>query len=227
MESDGSRQRQLTFDLGSLNFGLSISPDGRYIVFVSGRGGTPHIWRVGVDGSNPKQLTDGGGEFNPSFLPDSQWVKYITFPSGKKTFWKIPVEGGKPVEISGPYSEMLGVSPDGKLIAYIPQGEQEKGKRVGIVSSEGDEPTKILNLPPAAMPRRLQWTPDASALSYIVTRAGVSNIWSLPIAGGQPIQLTDFKSQFINCFAWSRDGQQLAMSRGTQKSDVVMIKSFR
>ena len=73
----------------------------------------------------------------------------------------------------------------------------------------------------------LRWTPDARALTYIDTTGGVSNIWSLPLDGGAPKQLTDFKTDQIFWFDLSRDGKQLALSRGTQTSDVILIRDFR
>jgi len=39
--------------------------------------------------------------------------------------------------------------------------------------------------------------------------------------------LTDFKADRIFWFDFSRDGKQLALSRGTQTSDVILIKDFR
>jgi hypothetical protein len=56
---------------------------------------------------------------------------------------------------------------------------------------------------------------------------GVSNIWSLPLDGGKPVQLTDFKADQIFWFDFSRDGKQLAVSRGVQTSDVILIPDFR
>ena len=73
----------------------------------------------------------------------------------------------------------------------------------------------------------LRWSPDGRELSYIVTRAGVSNIWSQPIDGGPPKQLTDFNSNLIFFYDWSRDGKQFALARGTVSSDVVLINDLR
>ena len=55
---------------------------------------------------------------------------------------------------------------------------------------------------------------------FIDNRGGVSNIWLQPLAGGEPKQLTNFKSDLIFSFDWSRD-RQLACSRGIVTSDVV------
>ena len=73
----------------------------------------------------------------------------------------------------------------------------------------------------------LRWTPDGRALTFVDTVNGVSNIWSLPLDGGALKQLTDFKTDQIFWFDVSRDGKQLALSRGTVTSDVILIRDFR
>jgi Tol biopolymer transport system component len=69
----------------------------------------------------------------------------------------------------------------------------------------------------------VRWSPDSHALTYIVTRDGVSNIWSQSIDGGQPRQLTRFTSDQIFRFALSRDGKLLACERGQDINDIVLI----
>ena len=84
-----------------------------------------------------------------------------------------------------------------------------------------------LPLPAGTNTPRVRWLPDGRAFTYISTRGGVSNIWLQPVDGGQPTQLTDFKTDFIFSFDWSRDGKQLALSRGTEDRDVILINNFR
>ena len=71
---------------------------------------------------------------------------------------------------------------------------------------------KLFNLsqPANAVTAPVRWLPDGSAFGYISTRGGVSNIWLQPVEGGEPKQLTDFKSDVIFSFDWSRDGKQIA-----------------
>jgi serine/threonine protein kinase len=226
MDADGSNQKQLTANLGSNYFGLSVSNDGRYIAFMSTRAGHPNVWRVDIDGSGPKQLTKGDGESNPVFLPDG-WIGYPCEISGKQARCKVPIDGGEAVQVIGPYSDMMRFSPDGRLIAYIPAEDQGKGKRIGVVPVDGSEPARVFDLPAGAMPRRMQWAPDSRALTYVDTRRGASNIWRLPIDGGKAVQLTDFKDYLIPSFTWSRDGQQLAIARSTTTNDVVLMRNFR
>jgi Tol biopolymer transport system component len=65
------------------------------------------------------------------------------------------------------------------------------------------------------------------SLAYIVTRDGVSNIWSMPIDGGGPKQLTNFTSDRIEWFDFSRDGKPNLFSRGATTRDVILISGFR
>jgi Tol biopolymer transport system component len=73
----------------------------------------------------------------------------------------------------------------------------------------------------------VRWTPDGRALAYVDTRDDASNVWSQPLAGGAPRQITDFKSDLIYMFDWSRDGKQLALWRGRMYRNVVLINDFR
>ena len=87
---------------------------------------------------------------------------------------------------------------------------------------QGGPPVKTLPLA-GQLGTNLAWTTDGSAVVYVLTSGGVSNLWAQPINGTPPKQLTDFTSERIFRFAFSRDGKQLALSRGTQTSDVILI----
>jgi hypothetical protein len=49
---------------------------------------------------------------------------------------------------------------------------------------------------------------------------------SQPIDGSAPKQISNFTSDLISNFALSRDGKRLAISRGNNSLDVVLIKDF-
>src|SRR5690606_21650162 len=42
----------------------SYSPDGTKIAFTSDRGGPPHIYVMGADGSNPQRISVGDGTYS-------------------------------------------------------------------------------------------------------------------------------------------------------------------
>ena len=74
---------------------------------------------------------------------------------------------------------------------------------------------------------RTRWSPDSRAIEFVDTRAGVSNIWAVAVDTGAASQVTRFTDGRILEFAWSVDGAELAVSRGTASSDAVMVTDAR
>ena len=229
MGQDGKDQKQLTAHAAT-NLSPWATPDGRYIIFMSRRIGERTIWRMDTDGGNLKQLTGGPGDIFPRTSPDGRWVVFVSQRSGSERLWKVSIDGGEPVRLTTDnLTSNPTVSPDGSLVACWYRDDQPNTlTKVAIIPFAGGDPVKVLDVPSSVtINAGLRWTPDGRALTYIDTINGVSNIWSLPLDGGKPVQLTDFKTDQIFWFDFSRDGKQLALSRGTQTSDVILIRDFR
>jgi eukaryotic-like serine/threonine-protein kinase len=226
MAADGSGQRQLSFNT-SQNFDPVVSPDGQYIVWASRRTGNTNLWRVDLDGGNLRQLTNGVGEYLPDHSPDGKWILYTAYDPASSfwSVWKISAEGGTPVRMTEKESALPSISPDGKWFACNYQNEAGAGYQIAVIPFQGGQPVKMFDSP-GSFGRTIHWTGDGQNLAYVDTKGGISNIWMQGLAGGLPKQLTDFKDQRIFGFAWSRDGKQLALSRGVVNSDVVLIKDF-
>ena len=223
MDAEGMGSKQLSFD-DTANFNPTISPDGRYIVWVASPKGRRNIWRIDINGENPKQLTNGIGEWFPQCSPDGKWLVYAS--AGPSTLWRMPVDGGAPVKLTRRPSWAPSISPDGKLIAFNLLDEASGQWKIAVMPLEGGEPAKDFEIL-GGIYRPIRWTHNGRALAYPIYRGGVSNIWTQPLDGGPPKQLTDFRDGIIFNFAWSRDGKQLALSRGLINSDVVLISNFR
>jgi Tol biopolymer transport system component len=60
-----------------------------------------------------------------------------------------------------------------------------------------------------------------------VAYASNGNLWLQPLSGGAPRQLTHFTDRRpIRSFAWSRDGQRLAITRSTATNDIVLFEGL-
>jgi Tol biopolymer transport system component len=224
MNADGSNSHQLTSS-ASINVVPRVTPDGRFIVFMSTRTGLPHIWRMDSDGTNVKQLTSGGAEVNPDISPDGKWVVYDSLtPTGSASelgIWKISIDGGTPVQVSKKLATSPAISPDGKLIACRYREADLSPFRLGLIDLTTGATVKVIDIGPND--GTLDWSVDGRSVLFLQKRNGISNIWSQPIDGGAPKQLTFFKSDLTFAFAFSKDGKSLALSRGTVSNDVVLI----
>jgi eukaryotic-like serine/threonine-protein kinase len=226
---DGSERKQLTAN-GAMNFSPIVTPDNKYIIFAVWRDGKKRLWRMNLDGSNPVQLTSGIGDSFPSITPDSRSVIY-TASGPKPTLWKVSIDGGTPVQVMDHHATMGVVSPDGKFIAYTyPESADVLAppNRLAVIPIEGGQPVKTFSVPATGTVLAvIQWANDGDSILYTVTGNNVTNIWSQPLDGGQAKQATDFKEMLMTGFAWSRDGKQLACTRGNLVRDAVLIRDLR
>jgi eukaryotic-like serine/threonine-protein kinase len=221
MNSDGTGSQPLLSD-GNPHFGLSTCSDGKHIVYSSQHDGGVELWSSEADGANAVRLVRSGTIGFGACAPDSRSVYY----AADGAIWKVGVDGGKPEKTDLPFSGG-GISRDGKLIFYGVQ-RIEGGtyhSQLVVIPTAGGAPLYTIDAPYGL--QSAQFTPDGKALCFILTRDRAGNLWEQPLTGGNPIQLTHFTSGEMFAFAWSPDGRQLALSRGSRKTDVVMMSNFR
>ncbi|HSB26456.1 MAG TPA: protein kinase [Pyrinomonadaceae bacterium] len=208
----------------------TVSPDGKTIYFTSLRSGTPQIWRVNVDGTELKQITFGDfANFSPKISPDGKWLLFVSYRSGFQALWKLAVDGGEPQQVTEVHSALGMFSPDGKLIgaAEVIAGGSPPWQ-LALITVDGSSPVKLITPPTHFILRdTLAWSSDGRAILVKSDQGGVGNLWSQPIDGSGPKQITNFTSDLISWFAVSHDGKRLAISRGNSALDVVLIKDFR
>jgi len=220
--ADGSSPAQLTVNAGN-NLQPAVSPDGRTVVFSSDRDGRRNIWSMNIDGSSQKQLTDGGSDVNPRITADGKWLIYESSRNGKIWLWKQPLSGGTSQPLTQSTATNPTISPDGKWIAIYALEEPADRFEIAYMPIEGGEPTKLSYL----VDTSFGWSPDSKAVMYVDNRNGVSNLMSQPLDGHPPKQITKFTDGTIFNFAWSPDGKQLFLARGSVNSDVVLINNVK
>ena len=134
-----------------------------------------------------------------------------------------------------------GVDLDGghrRRLAHEARGWRQRGRVTGWRidrlhrGGQGRPSLLVCSLPGCSSPRTIgaaqfntavSWTPDGRGVAY----AKDGNLWVQPLSGGAPRQLTRFTDgRPIRSFAWSRDGQRLAITRSTVTNDIVLFEGL-
>src|ERR1043166_568330 len=221
MRPDGQEQKQLTLN-SATNDAPTVTPDGRYIVFISNRAGAFQVWRMQTNGNDPVALTNGGGKNFPALSPDGKWVLYNR--SKDWQLWRVSIAGGEPTRLSESYALFPSISPDGKMIACL--GRSDSKAVVRILSFEDGRALKTFDLAaPSFSSNRIQWTRDGKAIVYGTEHDGVTSIFKQPLSGGEPTVVTKFEDELAD-FSYSPDGQSLAVARGGWQHDIVLIRDL-
>ena len=122
MAREGGNPRRLTSS-NAIDTEAVYSPDGRFVYFVSDRGGGPQIYRVSPGGGNPERVTFvGAHNISPAISPDGRLMAYVA-RQGSGAF-KLALtdlangSGGVRLLTDTSDDESPSFAPNGRLIVY-------------------------------------------------------------------------------------------------------------
>jgi Tol biopolymer transport system component len=74
---------------------LSVSYDGRWLIYDSNLAGNADVYRLPVAGGEPERLTnDASDEFAPVLSPDGAEIAFHSWRTGSRDLWVQPLDGG-------------------------------------------------------------------------------------------------------------------------------------
>lgn len=225
--ADGANAKQLTSDQRTKQVPV-VSPDGRYIVYMSGTNGG-QIERIDADGGNRTVLSAPSGADNPDVSSDGKWVIYSAYTGGESRIFRVPIDGGGPQMLTNYKATEPRYSRDGTRFAcFIPNETTGFWTRVAIVPAEGGEPIKVIDAPPGtSITRGPIWTPDDGAITIVFAEGEKQNLWLLPVDGSPGKRMTNFDVPGTARREYSRDGKRIALIRAEGIGNAIMITDFR
>ncbi len=254
IDSAGNK-RQLTRGMETAWF--SVDAAGQKVAFLGLQDGKPGVWIMNADGTGLRELSRDQVEDFVGISPDASFVIFGKWVDGKVNLYRMDAQGGPSVRITPGQARAPIISPDGKYFMAAYYDESQETWRKAIFPITGGAPTRVFDLPQTVYLYGARWSADGKSVVYADNREGIGNLWVRPFAGdlSQPLraappvlgtaagdsaaaaankifagparQLTDFKDQQINFFAPGSRPGHFALSRGTSRSDLVLIQDFR
>lgn len=196
------------------------SPDGRRILFMSVRSGSPEIWVCGPEGENPVQLTNLNTHTGtPHWSSDSRNIVFDSRPDGNSDIYVVSVEGGKPRRLTtDPAEDFCGSwSRDGQWIWF---GSARSGSlQIWKMPAHGGEAVQMTKQGGFEGFE----SPDGKYFYYTKGR-NTFDLWRIPVAGGEETPVLEHnKSRLLRAWKVVNEGIYFAAAESPTH---LMIKFF-
>ena len=182
LDRTGASRQTLTQE--GTNLWPAVSPDQKTIVFVSNRDRQTGVWRMNVDGSEPRLLAHLPRPSWLSVTPDGQYVVCASLGDAEPATWRVPIVGGQPTLIAPGHRSARG------LARWALSRRDQRASTAGqlalvIMPLDGSGPPRVLGtIAPATANGLVEWTAKGDGILYsTVERA---NVWMQPVSGGPP-----------------------------------------
>lgn len=145
INADGSGEKRLTNTPSGSGY-ASVSPDGKYVVFVGKPGESTEILQLDLDSGQMEQLTDLGASLgSPEVSPDNRYILFTYRAQGQVSqIWIMDRDGSDPREfysVSNRDVHDATWSPDGsKILFAMGRGENNQ---LYIMDRDGREPRLV------------------------------------------------------------------------------------
>ena len=200
-----------------------ISPDGRYVAYVSNARGHYSLWVRQVDVPSAVQILPPGKDqiFGLTFTPDGNFLEYQSGGANDvngKVF-QIPALGGTPRRILDPADTPVSFSPDGRRMVYAIFDVASNEGRLMLANEDGSSLKQLAARKGsdryyagtyAGVYRVVRWSPDGLRVAALINDPdpGGNSLRFMEIdaATGAQKLMSGRKWRAVNDFAWLPDG---------------------
>ncbi len=201
-----------------------ISPDGKYLAYVSSARGKYSLWVRQIETASAVQIIPPTVDilFAPTFSPDGNYLNYVGLQRGRLhgSVYTIPTLGGTPRQLIDPGDTSLSFSPDGSQVAYglfedgggalkimVANRDGSGGRLVATEKADGEFSGLV----------GVRWSPDGKRLA--VNRldgddpGGLGfSLSEVDVATGSVKRMAGKRWRTIRDFTWLPDGSGLLLA---------------
>jgi len=200
-----------------------ISPDGKYLAYVSSSHGKYSLWVRQIETASAVQILPPTLDvlWSPVFSPDGVYLYYGVFQRGRVhgSVFSIPTLGGTPRLLIDSADSSVSFSPDGSQVSYalaeVGSGEMKimvanrDGSGVRLLASEKGADTLSTN--------EVRWSPDGKRL-VVVREDGEdpgglkASLSEVDVATGSVKRMAGKRWRSVRDLTWLPDGSGLLLA---------------
>ncbi|MFC1639662.1 TolB family protein [Gemmatimonadota bacterium] len=203
-----------------LQYGFSVSPDGRSIAYVGGWNVDRALRIIPATGGTARTVAEHRRIFAPVWSPDGEHLYYIVrrTDTGPFEITRVAVVGGTPEVLSSVPPSAVFISPDVRHLCRHVSGTDRQPRVYEISTVEGQVRARF------ELPKTMTvtgYTPDGQALLAVMDHT-VAPLRVLSLNGGPSRQLTESHAYDVT-LGWTSDGEKIFFSTELNGSDVFML----
>jgi TolB protein len=200
----------------SINDSPTFSPDGRELVLITVVAGKEQLFRMGIDRSNPVQLThDDADHEDPAWSPDGHKVAYVSIKGGQEQIFLMNADGSaaEPLTPSNQKTIHPNWAPDSRSVVYCTDDDlKPPAKNASDIYSIDLESRKITKVISGGTNTYPAWSPDGNKMAFRrMLGERNSEVFLVNKDGSGEKNLTD-NPAFDGWPAWSPDGSKIAFA---------------
>ncbi len=217
---------------------VSVSPDGRYVAYVSKAHGRFSLWMRQMATASAVQIVPPGidGIGGLTFTPDGSFLDYLSGATNdlEGKVYQVPILGGTPRRLLDPADTGVSFSPDGRQIAYatfdVPSGEG----RLMIANADGSEVKELATRKVSGIIswmgnyvrayQAVEWSPDGRNIAALIVDPQPDGqnqkLVQIDVATGAQRPMPGRSWRSVSDFAWLPDGSGYLLA-GLQKTGVT------
>ncbi len=205
------RLTKLTFDGTATNI-VSVSPDGKYIVYALRDEGKQTLMVRQVATSSVVQLVPPAEvEYRGlTFTPDGNYIYYtVSENNAEGNLFEIPVLGGNPRKIASDVGGKVTFSPDGKMMAFV-----RSAKSLMLADSKGGSQRVQATYAERETPILVSWSPDGKTIMSSVYSSAKTEYYLVEVSvdDGTEKRFSTLSWLNINGLAWLADGSGIILA---------------
>jgi Tol biopolymer transport system component len=175
----------------------AISPDGKFVAFLSARGGHRHVWLHEVGAGSTLDLTPGPQDENAP-------LRTLGFSGDGSEIWLagterrkirlLPLVGGEPRVFLGEKAVNPVWSPDGARLAWQ---TTDAGDPIFVADRDGNNKRQIFRDREDKHNHYLTWSADSGWIYFVHGTPAVHemDLWRIRASGGDPERLTHMNAE--------------------------------
>jgi len=200
---------------------VAFSPDGAQVAFAW-NGEPPervHIYISQIGAGSPRRLTNSPWwEVAPVWSPDGKYITFMRFAEDPQLngIYIASSLGGSERKVYAldprNCTKEIDWSPDGKYLLFGERNSPTEPAAIYLLSLDNLE-KRALTFPPQGIlgDSNPSFSPDGKAIAFLRDSLDTQEIFTLPVQGGTPRQIT-FDKRMVQGVSWNASGRALVYS---------------